>query len=94
MSQWQVNNHQEVCSSWQHPVPTSVTAPTTSLAAGEARLSQPPVRAASVRNLAAVSKLIFSRGLVVLSMPRRLQALQNRQCRAQLLLRFQGVEHI
>ena len=55
-------------------MPSSTTLPTTSLEAGEARSSVAPFMVASVRKWAAVSKLIFRKVDVLLSMPSLLQA--------------------
>ena len=54
--------------------PTSTTRPSTMREAGEARSSRAPCSVASVRNAAAVSKLIFRNGERLQSMPARLHA--------------------
>ena len=53
---------------------TSTTRPSTMREAGEARSSRAPCSVASVRNAAAVSKLIFRNGERLQSMPARLHA--------------------
>ncbi len=62
------------CSKLKQPVPSSTTRPTTSRDAGEVRSSVVPFIVASVRKCAAVSKLIFRKVEVLLSMPILLQA--------------------
>ena len=53
------------------PVPNLTTRPATMEDAGEARSSAAPASVASVRKCAAVSKVTFSSGLALLSMPSR-----------------------
>ena len=63
------------CTRSKQPVPISTTLPTTRREAGDVRSSVVPFIVASVRKCAAVSKLIFRKVEVLLSMPMRLHAL-------------------
>ena len=62
------------CIPSRNPARTSTTRPSTMREAGEARSSRAPCSVASVRNAAAVSKLIFRNGERLQSMPARLHA--------------------
>lgn len=63
------------CSISKEPVPAEMGLPTTILDDADVRGSVSLWRVAEIKKFAAVSKLIFRKGEVELSIPRRLQAL-------------------